>query len=54
MSKEINIEEMSNEDLKNKSNEVFENLSNILNDEEIESLNILLELERELTLREEL
>lgn len=54
MSKEINIEEMSNEDLKNKSNEVFENLSNILNDEEIESLNILLDLERELTLREEL
>jgi len=54
MSKEINIEEMSNEDLKNKSNEVFESLSNILNDEEIESLNILLDLERELTLREEL
>lgn len=54
MLKKINIEEMSNEDLKNKSNEVFESLSNILNDEEIESLNILLDLERELTLREEL
>lgn len=54
MLKKINIEEMSNEDLKNKSNEVFESLSNILNDEEIESLNMLLDLERELTLREEL
>lgn len=43
---------MTNEELLRKSAELFESLSNHLDDEDIETLNELLELERELTLRE--
>jgi predicted house-cleaning noncanonical NTP pyrophosphatase (MazG superfamily) len=42
----------TNEKLSEKSNKLFESLSNHLDDEDIEILNKLLEIERELTLRE--
>jgi predicted house-cleaning noncanonical NTP pyrophosphatase (MazG superfamily) len=52
--KTFNIETAKDKTLISLQDKLFESLSNILNDEEIETLNLLLEIERELTLREEI
>jgi len=48
----MNLEKEPTKSLIKYQDELFESLSSILNDEEVETLNLLLEIERELTLRE--
>lgn len=49
----MNIYELNIRELKKHSNELFESLSNTLDDEEVESLNELCECEREIARRGE-
>ena len=52
--KTFNVETAKDKTLLSMQDKLFESLSGIMTDEEVETLNLLLEIERELTLREEI